>query len=202
MCDDFYSVTRYMSEDIDLLQTKILEGSEKAFNELFHRCYAYLCAVAYQYVSDKQISEELSEDVLFTLWNKRNDILPVRSVKSYLFVSTRNRSIDYLRNHPQRQFTPIDENACFVPDEELFEKYIFSELEKKIEEEIKTLPDDCRRVFCLSRYENKNYQEIADELGISVSTVKYHISHALSILRTNLAPYLTTILAFYLESKH
>ena len=81
----------------------------------------------------------------------------------------------------------------------MFEQIILSELEDKIEDIIREMPEECRKVFLLSRYGDKSYAEIADELNISVNTVKYHIKKALSLLREELKDYiLATALYFYL----
>lgn len=71
------------------------------------------------------------------------------------------------------------------------------ELETMISEKIALLPEECQKVFYLSRYENKSYAEIAEELNISINTVKYHIKNALSTLRRELEPYLLLILSVY-----
>lgn len=71
------------------------------------------------------------------------------------------------------------------------------ELEEEIYKAIDKLPNECRRVFDKSRFEGKSYEEISQELGISVNTVKYHIKNALASLQTNLSKYLITLLLFF-----
>lgn len=187
-------------EEKDICQEDLMAGDETVFSLLFNRYYSYLSAVAFQYVPDKQIVESISEDVLFILWEKRKEILPLTSIKSYLLKSVRNKSIDYLRSSANRYFENIDSSTCFIPDEELFEKYVLSELEKHIEEEINLLPKECRKVFCISRYEGMSYDEIALNLGISINTVKYHIKNAICILRKRLAPYLSLVMITYFQN--
>lgn len=82
-------------------------------------------------------------------------------------------------------------------EEDIFERYVMEELEAMISEKIALLPEECQKVFYLSRYENKSYAEIAEELNISINTVKYHIKNALSTLRKELGPYLLLILSVY-----
>ena len=79
----------------------------------------------------------------------------------------------------------------------MFEQIILSELEDKIEDIIREMPEECRKVFLLSRYGDKSYAEIADELNISVNTVKYHIKKAISLLREELKDYILAITALY-----
>ena len=71
------------------------------------------------------------------------------------------------------------------------------ELENEIYKAIDKLPDECRRVFAKSRFEGKSYEEISQELGISVNTVKYHIKNALSFLQTELSKYLIALILFF-----
>lgn len=186
-------------------QEELKKGNEKAFSIIFNEYYSLLCTVSYQYVQDVQISEAVAEDVFFALWEKRRDVLPVASLRAYLLKSVRNHSIDYLRTQRNDLFLDWEEasSRCFVREEDLFERYVTEELETLIAEKIALLPEECRKVFCLSRYENKSYTEIAEELGISVNTVKYHIKNALSILRKELEPYLLLVLGacFSLFSK-
>ena len=98
--------------------------------------------------------------------------------------------------------------SSLMPDEITDDKMMISDshplgtlLERELEEEIykaiDKLPDECRRVFDKSRFEGKSYEEISQELGISVNTVKYHIKNALASLQTNLSKYLITLLLFF-----
>lgn len=185
------------------LQNKLKRGSEKVLELYFDQYYTLLCSVAYQYVRDEQISESIASDVFFTLWKKREEILPIASLKAYLLRSVRNRAIDYLRSVKNTLHIDIQssENTSFIRDEDVFEKYIQNELENKINEEINKLPLECKTVFCLSRNEGKSYSEISQELNISVNTVKYHIKNALSILRKELQDYILIIMIFYFMSK-
>lgn len=182
---------------IEEWQYELKDGNEKTFEYVFSEYYTTLCSVAYQYVKDVQISESVAEDVLFYLWEKREEILPLDSFKSYILRMVRNRSIDYLR----REHKTIDINLpsahFFVSDNDIFESYVRTELELLIEEKLKGLSVQCQRVFQLSRFENKTYSEISIELGISENTVKYHIKAAIAHLRNELSPYLLSLIPIF-----
>lgn len=184
---------------MQIWQEELKKGNEKAFSIIFNEYYSLLCAVSYQYVQDVQISEAVAEDVFCVLWEKREEVLPVSSLRAYLLKSVRNHSIDYLRTHKSEMFLDLEAvpSHCFVREEDVFERYVMKELETKILEKIALLPEECQRVFFLSRFENKSYAEISEELNISVNTVKYHIKNALSTLRKELEPYLLLILSAY-----
>lgn len=204
MIEFFYFCPQTDKIMLDFTEHKLLvqlkKGNQSAFRKIFDEYYSLLCAIAYHYVRDTSVSQILAEDALLSVWDKHEDITFTTSLKAYLMRTVRNKSIDYLRSSKiEESFINIDEagNHCFIPDDELFEKYVLAELEQKIEEAINTLPDECRNVFIMSRYDDKSYQEIADYLNISINTVKYHMKHALSLLREELKDYLVFIIVFY-----
>lgn len=83
---------------IEEWQYELKLGNEKALQRVFSEYYTTLCSIVFQYVKDNQISESIAEDVIFNLWEKREQILPLESFKSYLLRMARNKSIDYLRS--------------------------------------------------------------------------------------------------------
>ena len=184
------------------LTDRLRRGDHQAFKLIFDQYYALMCAIAYEYVEDYYISQNIAEDVMLSIWEKREQLNISVSVKSYLLTSVRNKSIDYLRcSSREMEAVSFDSETgsshCFVSDEELFGQIVLFELENKIQQVIDKMPDECKKVFLLSRYEEKSYVEIAEELNISVNTVKYHIKKALSILREELKEYTLIMIALY-----
>ena len=181
---------------------KLREGDHHAYKFIFDHHYALMGASGYEYVEDYYISQNIVEDVMMSIWEKREQLIISTSVKSYLLTSVHNKCIDYLRSRSREAEvfsleSEIGSSSCYIPDQEMFEQIVSSELEKKIEEIIQSMPEECKKVFLLSRYGNKSYAEIANELNISVNTVKYHIKKALSLFREELKDYLLTITALY-----
>lgn len=181
---------------------KLREGDHHAYKFILDHYYALMGAIAYEYVEDYYISQNIVEDVMMSIWEKREQLIISTSVKSYLLTSVHNKCIDYLRSRSREAEvfsleSEIGSSSCYIPDQEMFEQIVSSELEKKIEEIIQSMPEECKKVFLLSRYGNKSYAEIANELNISVNTVKYHIKKALSLFREELKDYLLTITALY-----
>lgn len=128
------------------------------------------------------------------------------SIRSYLLRAVRNRCINYLNSEPERREIAF---SALMPDEVSDDKIVLADshplgvlLERELEEEIYKaigkLPDECRRVFSKSRFEGKSYEEISQDLGISINTVKYHIKNALAILQKNLSKYLITIFLLFI----
>jgi len=189
---------------VDLKEQTLIDwlwrDKQKIFRKIFDQYYSLLCAIAYHYVKDTSVSASLAEDALLSVWEKYEDITFTTSLKSYLMRTVRNKSIDYLRaSRLEQTFINIEEfgNYSFISDEEVFEKYMLTELEDKIEVAIGTLPEECRNVFIMSRFDERSYQEIADHMNISINTVKYHMKRALSLLRDELKDYLVLMVVFY-----
>jgi RNA polymerase sigma-70 factor, ECF subfamily len=181
---------------------KLKEGDHQAYKYIFDHYYALMGAIAFEYVEDYYISQNIVEDVMMSMWEKREQLTISTSVKSYLLTSVRNKCIDYLRGQSREAEvfsleSEVGSSSCYIPDQEMFEQIVLSELEEKIEKIIQSMPEECKKVFLLSRYGDKSYTEIADELNISVNTVKYHIKKALNLFREELKDYLLTITALY-----
>ncbi len=171
-----------------------LEKFEKLFKELFKP----LCAFTYKYLKDTDLCKEIVHDVFVNLWEKRAQIDLSKSVKSYLYSSVTNRSLNYLRDNKKfvktEDFSIFEQNSC-ESDDFLAEQ----DLQAKIHKTLDELPEKCRKVFILNRFEGKKYKEIAQELDISEKTVEAHISKALKALKANLTEYLSILLFLTLK---
>ena len=173
-------------------------GEESAFRYLFDHHYALLCHVAENFVKDAYVAESIVGDTIFHIWEIRAQLDITTSLRAYLVQSVRNSSLNYLRQQPGGRYVPLDsvtdsDIALLVEGEPdcplgvLLER----ELEEKIYAAIERLPDECRRVFEMSRFEGMTYEEIAAAAGISVNTVKYHVKRALRQLHQDIAPYMS-----------
>ncbi len=190
--------------DLDTLR-RLKAGDELAYRKIYDNYYVWLCRFAYQILHDEALAEEAVDDAILHLWEHRREIDEIRSLQAYLIRSVRNRCVDELRLATQRKTVPLS----LLTDEEniAFLDYLFRDdtrhplgllLEQELQTEIRrciaTLPEECRRVFLKSRVEQKKYEEISVELGISVNTVKYHIKKALSLLHKRFGPYLEILI--------
>lgn len=191
-----------------LLVQQLKNGVDAAYKYLYDQHYQILCHVAAQYVKDDFLAETIVGDVIFHLWEVRETIEINTSVRSYLMTCVRNRCIDYLKSqYHKREVAHSDTGLRVFPvlqyvkdDDYPLGKLLEKELEDEIMNAINRLPDECRRVFNMSRFENRKYEEIAQELKISVNTVKYHIKHALALLHEDLGKYLTMAMMILIES--
>ena len=188
-----------------LIVEQLKTGNEDAYQYIYDRHYALLCHVANGYVKDHFLAETIVGDTIFHLWEIRETLEISVSIRSYLLRAVRNRCINYLNSEWEKREISF---SSLMPDEITDDKMTISDshplgtlLERELEEEIykaiDKLPNECRRVFDKSRFEGKSYEEISQELGISVNTVKYHIKNALAFLQKNLSKYLITLLLFF-----
>lgn len=160
------------------------------FESLFATYYDSLWGYAYKVVDDRQAAEDIVQDVFMAVWERRNLIDFSSSLKPYLFKAVYNRSLTHL--NAEAVLLCIDED---IP-ELLLDKGIISNngqdllITKEISREIalftESLPQQCRKVFKLSRNFHLKNREIAEMLGISEKTVEGHISKALKGLREHL----------------
>jgi RNA polymerase sigma-70 factor, ECF subfamily len=178
-------------------------GHTDAYKYLYDEYYAKLCSLANFYVRDTFVSENLVGDLIFYLWENREELIIRDSLNAYLFTSIRNRCFNYLSQaHVKREssITQIQEDSIIfsmhtetdLPIGILMEK----ELQNIVDLSIERLSAQTKKVFELKRKDDLSYEEIAIQLNISVNTVKYHIKSAFKTLREELGEYLTIILLF------
>jgi RNA polymerase sigma-70 factor (ECF subfamily) len=188
----------------DYLLSGLKNGNDDAYKYLYDEYYTKLCRVANFYVRDTFVSENLVGDLIFNLWEKREELVIRESLNAYLFTSIRNRCYNYLSQaHVQREssITQLQEDSLIfsmhsetdLPIGILMEK----ELQNDIDKAISRLPEQTKKVFELKRYEDLSYEDISAQLDISVNTVKYHIKSALKILREDLKDYMALIIVYF-----
>jgi RNA polymerase sigma-70 factor (ECF subfamily) len=134
--------------------------------------------------------EDLAQEVFFRFWQKRHQIEITASLDAYLRRMAVNEGLAYLRS--RKYFTEEIEphSAHFSDTNNAEDRYLHAELEQNIRSAIDVLPPKCRMVFQLSRYEEMSYQEIANQMGISIKTVENQMGKALKVLRHELQGYL------------
>ena len=148
-------------------------------------------------MKDFDAAKEIVQDAFFNLWEKRDTIDMDRPVKSYLTMVIHNKCSNYLRdNNKFDAYVLHIENLLDIPEYVDADSMVESELKSKIDVAISELPEKCREVFVMNRYDNLKYLEIAERLQISVKTVETQMSKALQMMRIQLAEYLTVFIAF------
>lgn len=178
------------NHDIErLLIQGLTDGNQESYKVLFNQYYTWLYNYVYKLSNNSSLSEDLVQNVLLRLWEKKSTLRITSSLKNYLFRACHNEFLMHLRKQ-KKEYDALDSLRW----EAIFEMYNSEEEESqldsdwlKLEKAIELLPKKCREVFKLSRLEQKKHKEIADILGISTKTVEIHISKALRFLKTNVS---------------
>ncbi len=187
-----------MSDDEHLIRLAFARDPVAGCELLFRRYYAPLRNHAVRFVYSREIAEDLVSDVFCTFWDNRLHEQITTSYRAYLFKAVRNRAQNYVLWELKKESHAPDEGFT-LPDSSPGPEatLLFDELRIRLDQRIQDLPSQCRKVFLLSRLEGKSYQEIADELGLSVRTVEVHIRKALAAIRQMLNRDGMWLLLFY-----
>jgi len=156
----------------------------KIFEDLFELHFTKLMGFVFNYVRDEEVAKDIVHDAFLTLWSNRKRLNPVYPVKSYLFTLAQNCALNYLRHlrvvtGNEQTVTELLEAANEELDD--YEKRLV-----RLEEKLAQLPEKQREVLVKCVVEGKKYKEVAEELDITVNTVKTHITRALKFLRDEL----------------
>lgn len=178
----------------------------KLFNKFYTDYYPRFIRFANTYVRDISIAEDITTEAFMSYWENRQNLAPGSNVKAYVLTIVKNKCLNYLE-HKSLQNKTLDNiqtlahwelnmrittlSAC--NPEELFS----AEVERIIDQTLASLPERTVEVFKMSRYENKSHKEIAEALNITTKGVEFHITKALSQLRSSLKDYMSVFLAFF-----
>lgn len=146
-----------------------------------------------KYTRDLDEAKDIVHTVFIFTWERYTTLSVDINYRSYLYTAVRNRCLNYLRDKKENSKL---ESLSGLPAYET-SSLETSELESKIEAAINTLPEKCRVVFEMNRFEGLKYAQIADKMGISVKTVEAQMSKALQVLRTHLGEFLSLIIIFF-----
>ena len=149
-----------------------------------------LCHFAIKYVKNLEQSEEVVQDTFYNIWKNKENLNIITSLKSYLYTAVRNNCLQVLRTRSldikyENYYKSHYVNESISPSDELNAK----ELSKVINKALNSLPERCREIFKMSRYEGLKYHEIAEKLSISIKTVEANMGKALKHFRAQLKDY-------------
>jgi len=176
-------------DDYTLINMGVRMLNEDKFDRLYIEFYPSMLAYARNFVVHED-AEETVQDVMVWLWENREMLVIESTLRSYLFSAVRNSCLTELHKKEIRRKA---HHHIHQKLQHLFEDpdfYVADELSAKIEVAVQTLPETYREAFVKNRFEQKTYNEIARELGVSAKTVDYRISQALRQLRIALKDYL------------
>ncbi len=175
---------------------RLISGDEQSFEKVYRYFYPRLIYFAKQYVYDLEASKNIVQDVFTELWDRRNTLQEETNLNAWLFTVTKNKSLKIISHlKSQRNYDSyfkarqLDVNYNALSDFDT-SNFFFYVLQAQINAALENLSPACRKVFELSRFEDRKNKEIAEELNLSIKTVEAHISKALRSLKTDLKDYL------------
>jgi RNA polymerase sigma-70 factor (ECF subfamily) len=181
------------SDNIDHELLRLVKNNDEEFLKLLFRLYySRLCNYAATFVKVQDIAEEIVQETFIKFWETRASLQIDHSFRSYIFRSVHNNCINYLKKSEM-----LRKQSKLMADEILYhnevalrnfrpaiiDDLISEELETKLSGILDDLPPQARKIFMLSRFEQKSYIEIADTLKISVNTVKTQMKRTLGKMR-------------------
>ncbi len=172
----------------------LINENEAVFEQLFKKHFRELHAYAFSLLKDWDVAEEIVQSLFLKLWEKNEWSHIQTSIKSYLYKSVYHDSLNYIRRQKvQLKYQTSTAYAMKNDTDDAAGKLKMSELEQHLSQALSKLPEKCRAIFQLSRFQELKYQEIATQLDISIKTVETHMGKALRILRKEMKEFLPLI---------
>lgn len=191
----FKILTKINSDKI--LIKRLKEDDEAAITIIYNIYWKLLYASAFNILKNKELSEDLVQNIFINLWNNRKQLEIKVSLKSYLYASTRYQVFAVIRkNKSISQIELSDDVDNRIKKTSPETKLMFKELIEQINSVIDSLPNKCRKVYKLSREEQLSHKEISQKLNISTKTVENHITKALKTLKTSLGYIMVVFILF------
>lgn len=169
---------------------------EAALKELFQLYYDALVHFVTPMLRDQDRARDVVQDIFFKIWEKRKELQVTTSLKAYLYMAVRNHALNIIKRENRIELSDDESvlEARSGTHDGSYDRLREKDLQKKLAACLDQLPPKCRQVFELSRFEHFSNKDIAETLEISVKTVENQMTKALQLMRTNLLPYLRSIL--------
>jgi len=176
-----------MVTDRDIIR-RIRNGDINEFENLFRSFYNSLVNYARSILKDTDTSEEIVQELFYVLWRDRRRIKINSSLNGYLFRSVYNRCLHYIDHKNVVMKHEVELKGSLQNTvEDPVDVINYKEMHEKVTRIIERLPERCAKIFCMSRFDGLKYNEIAEQLSISVKTVEANIGKALKEFRKELS---------------
>jgi RNA polymerase sigma-70 factor (ECF subfamily) len=171
------------------------ESGTAVFEDVFKSHFKNLHAYAFTIVKDDIIAEEMVQQVFYKIWERKAHLSIQTSLTAYLYRSVYHESLNHIKH--QKVKTAYQSYATTRMNQQsdnAAKKVLLGELEGRLRQALQELPEQCRTIFQMSRFEELKYQEIADRLGLSIKTVENQMGKALKLMRLKLVDFLPFII--------
>lgn len=180
------------------LINKLKTGDVAGYEALFKQYYKPLTGYARTIIKNEEEAEDIVQQLFVSVWEKRKDLEIHTSFKAMMYKSVYNNCLNKLK-HESVKRSYSAEVLKTTSSINSHEQIQYKELQNKITNSIDALPEQCAKIFKMSRFEYLTYQEIADRLNLSVKTVENQMGKALKVLRENMKEYLMILIALILH---
>ena len=181
--------------------SQFIKGDESSFKVIFNFFYPRIYHFVREYIPNDDLAENMVQDTFLILWEQKQNLNEETNLNAWLYTVARNNCLKKLRDNKSGKGSffsapfnglelEVNLNALSSLDTS---ELTFSEIERVIETTLAGLPSQCRKIFELSRFENRKNKEIAEELEISLKAVEGQITKALKIFRKTLKDYLPLV---------
>ena len=188
-----------MYTDKELLE-RVSEDDSTAFTILYRRYWEEMFIVAAKALREKTDAADVIQDVFLSLWNRRHDLKIEGTLTNYLHTAVRYKAIHHIeKNVTRRDYLAVlaDVSVNWLPPNAEVDLQL-EELQKALSTVVTSMPPRMQQVYILSRQQQLSHKEIAEQLSVSVETVKKHIQHALQLIKAALQ-YLPSIASLLLS---
>ena len=177
------------------LLAQIIQGNEKAFRVVFDHYRDAIYSFALKIVQHEVIAEEIVQDVFVKIWTNRKGLSAVRNFADFLFIITRNHTLNSLRRLAKEKKLTIAATDQLPTEAISAEATVLQrDYDRVLQQAIDRLPPQQKLVFTLSRLHGLSREEIAAQLNISAGTVKSHMKQAIRSIRSYFRNYNSAIL--------
>jgi RNA polymerase sigma-70 factor (family 1) len=176
-------------EDLhEAIQSVVFNDDQAAFEKIYKGYYNRLFRLALSVVKSEELANEVYDDVMLNIWQKRKELTHVKNFTVYLYVSVKNASLRQLSKLGKISHITIDEHFDIQDSTPTMQEEMMSlELLSIINHSISELSPQCKQVFKLVKEDGLKYKEVAEILNVSVKNVEYHMGNALKKISQNIS---------------
>lgn len=189
-----YQTIRVEVSEVATIQL-LAKGSEAAFEQVFKTHFKALHSYACTILMDEMAAEEIVQNIFLKIWERKEQLSIQSSIKAYLYRAVHNDCMNVLKHEKvKRAYQTATSYAMKNETDHASKKILLSDLEVKLNRAMNELPEQCRAIFQMSRFEELKYQEIADRMGLSIKTIENQMGKALKLMRLKLVDFLPFLL--------
>ncbi len=206
MAEALYFKPAYKSVRFGLMEEGIIASlarrDEKIFEQVFKTYVKELNAYAFTIVRDEMTAEEMVQNIFYKIWERPEKLSINGSVAAYLYRAVYNECLNHLKHLKVRmKYESHTVHQMKNQTDSASKKLVAKELQSRIHKALERLPEQCRTIFQMSRFEQLKYRDIAERLEISPKTVENQMGKALKIMRAELAEFLPFFIVILLILK-